>query len=205
MIAFFEDTSFFTKLEQLFEQNQVQAVGWCDYQHLEKRLREIQPEIVLLDIEINTQQDAGLRALEKIKENFPKVKAIILSGHQEHVVRAFRLGADGYLLKEEITDSMEYIQDAIKEARGGHILMSEKVKSILVKALQPFERIEINTREVQILELAASDKNVPQIADVLGLQKKTVETYFRNVRAKLDCHTIQGAVAKAIKAGIIGL
>lgn len=203
MIVFFEDTSFFNKLEQMFQRHQLPARGWRDYDDLEKRLREAQPKVILLDVEIGQQKEAGLKALEKIKDKFPRVKTIMLTGYPEHVFKAFRLGADGYVLKEELEDSLEYIQEIVKDANGGKVVMSEEVKKIMVAALRPHEKINLTNREIQILSLASCDKNVPQIAEILNLKKQTVETYLRNIRTKLDCHTIQGAVAKAIRAGLL--
>jgi DNA-binding CsgD family transcriptional regulator len=49
-----------------------------------------------------------------------------------------------------------------------------------------------------IISLSALDKTIPEIARQLKLERSTVETYMKNIRGKLDCHTIQGVVAKAI-------
>ena len=203
MIAFFEDSDYFFKLERLFEQNNMVAKGWRDYDNLVEHLRATQPMAVLLDIEINDRTEAGLEALQIIKQRFPRIKTIVLTGHSAYVLRAFRAGADGYLLKEEVSASIEYIQEVIQEVITGKIFMSDEVRKIIVGSLAPFEKINLNTRERQIIGLAASDKSGPQIAEILALKAQTVETYLKNIKTKLDCHTIQGVVAKAIRNNLI--
>jgi two-component system nitrate/nitrite response regulator NarL len=203
MIAFFEDSDYFFKLERLFEQYHIVARGWRDYDHLVERLRDVQPKVVLLDIEINDQTGAGLEALAVIKQRFPRIKTIVLTGHPEYVLRAFRGGADGYLLKEEVSTSVEYIQEVIEEVIHGKIIMSDEVRRIIVESLIPFENVNLNTRERQIICLAASDKSGPQIAEILRIKPQTVETYLKNIKTKLVCHTIQGVVAKALRNNLI--
>jgi len=203
MIAFFEDSEFFLRLEQLFLQHHLSAKGWRDYDQLIENLRISQPKVVLLDIEINGKTEAGLEALLVIKNRFPRIKTIVLTGHPEYVFRAFRSGADGYLLKEEIASSIEYIREVIDEVIHGKIFMSGEVRKIIVDSFQPFEKVNLNTRERQIICLAAGDKSGPQIADMLQLKSQTVETYLKNIKIKLNCHTIQGVVAKAIRNNLI--
>ena len=203
MIVFFEDSEYYNKLGQLFEQHHIPAKGWRDYERLVEHLRETTPSLALLDIEIGEKKEAGLEALTLIKARFPRIKTLVLTGHSEYVLRAFRIGADGYLLKEEVAGAIEYIQEVIDEVLHGRIFMSGEVRKIIVDSLTPFETVHFNTRERQIICLAASDKTGPQIADILHLKSQTVETYLKNIKIKLDCHTIQGVVAKAIRNNLI--
>lgn len=203
MIVFFEDSEYYFKLEQLFDQHQLPAKGWRDYDRLAEHLREAQPNVALLDIEIGEKKESGLEALALLKSRFPRIKTIVLTGHPTYVLKAFRAGADGYLLKEEVANSIEYIQEVINEVLHGKIYMSGEVRKIIVDSLTPFEKVNLNTRERQIICLAASDKTGPQIADMLQLKCQTVETYLKNIKTKLDCHTIQGVVAKAIRSNLI--
>lgn len=203
MIAFFEDSDFFYKLEQMFEQHRMPATGFRDYNQLSENLRRIQPNVALLDIEIGDQCDAGLRALELIKSRFPRIKTIMLTSHPEYVVKAFRTGADGYLMKEEVSAAMEYLQEVIGEVAHGKVFMSGEVRRLIVEWLTPFEKVDLNTRELQIITLAACDKSGPQIADLLQLKPQTVETYLKIIKTKMNCHTIQGVVAKAIRNNLI--
>ncbi len=203
MVAFFEDSDYYFKLEQLFAQHNIAAKGWRDYENLAEHLRALQPKVVLLDMQIKDKTDAGLEALALIKQRFPRVRAIVLSGHSEYVFKAFRAGADGYLLKEEVANSLEYLQEGIDEVAHGKIFMSDEVRKIIVESMVPFEQVNLNTRERQIICLAAGDKSGPQIADILQLRSQTVETYLKNIKTKLNCHTIQGVVAKAIRHNLI--
>lgn len=203
MVLFFEDSDYFFSLEAVFLAHKIQAKGWRNYDRLSEYLRAYQPKLVLLDIEIGRKKDAGLEALKFIKERFPRVRTIVLSSYPEYVMKAFRDGADGYLLKEDINNSMEYICEVIEEVKEGKICMSDEVRRVIVEALAPYEKVDLNTRERQILCLAASDKSCPQIAQALQLTPQTIETYFKNIKGKLNCHTIQGLVAKAIRNNLI--
>jgi DNA-binding NarL/FixJ family response regulator len=203
MIAFFEDSNYFYQLEDLLHQNKLPAKGWRNYNGLIDNLRCAQPKVALLDMEIDGNREAGLEALAIITEKFPRIKTIVLTGHPEYVLRAFRAGADGYLLKEEVANSIQYLEEVIADVTHGKIFMSCEVRKIIVESLMPFENIELNTREKQIISLAASDKSCPQIAEMLKLKAQTVETYFKNIKIKMSCHTIQGVVAKAIRNNMV--
>lgn len=203
MVIFFEDSDYFFQLEAVFQEYNILAKGWRNYDRLSEHIRIHQPKLALLDIEIGKNKEAGLEALQLIKDRFPRVRTVILSGYPDYVLRAFRIGADGYLLKEDIAHSMEYIREVIGEVKEGKICMSNEVRRVIVEALAPYEKVDLNTRERQILCLAASDKSCPQIAQVLKLTPQTVETYFKNIKGKLNCHTIQGLVAKALRNNLI--
>lgn len=127
----------------------------------------------------------------------------MLTSHPEYIIRAFRAGADGYLLKEEVAGSLEYIQEVIHEVSNGKVFMSDEVRRLIVESLTPYEKVNLNTRELHIIALAASDKSGPQIAEMLHLKPQTIETYLKNIKTKMNCHTIQGVVAKAIRNNMI--
>jgi DNA-binding NarL/FixJ family response regulator len=203
MVAFFENSEFYFKLERLFEQHNIQASGWRDYDCIAEHLREFQPSVVFLDIEIKGCSAAGLEALQLIKKRFPRIRVIVFTSHPEYVLKIFRSGAYGCLLKEESANAIENIRDAIEEVLHGKIFMSSEVRKIFVDSISPFEQISLNTRERQIVCLSANDKSGPQIAEALNLKSQTVETYLKNIKTKLSCHTIQGVVAKVLRNNMI--
>lgn len=195
-----DDLNFSLRIEKLFAEHEIPLKRWVNYNNLKERLMQERPNVILLDIEIGNEREAGLIALERIKENYPYIKTIVLTAHRQHIVKAFRLGANGYLDKRNIRNHIELIQDAIREVESGSIAMTKDVRRALVRNLQPLDRGMINSlndREKQILLLSAFDKNAPQIAKELKLKPKTVETYLKYLRTKFECHTIQGVVGKA--------
>lgn len=201
MVVLVEDNfSFGLRIEQLFSQNEIPIEVWQNYKNLTERISKVRPTVMLLDVRIGNDQEAGIKALQVIKEKFPGIKAIVLTGHLDYVTQAFQLGADGYLQKEEITLSIEYVKQVIKDAKSDKIPLTDEVRRAIVQAYQPYDQGKVgslNDREKQIILLAANDKNVPQIAEVLQLSPATIETYVRNLKMKLDCHTMQGVVGKA--------
>jgi len=201
MVVLVEDNlSFGAKIETLFKQNDIPIEVWSDYTNLMDRLSKVRPTVILLDIKIGKDPEAGIKALKEIKEKHPGIKAIVLTRHLEYVTKAFRYRADGYLQKEEITFSIEYIKQVIQDAKSGKIPMTDDVKRAVIQNFQPYDQEKINLlndRELQIIFLAAHDKNIPQIAEILALTPATVETYVRNLKGKLDCKTMQGVVGRA--------
>jgi two-component system, NarL family, nitrate/nitrite response regulator NarL len=201
-IAFFEDhRGFFNRLETLFRENQIAANGWHDFSNLEQNLSEYQPQIVLLDISIGDNKNAGMDALRAIrtKAGFHKMKIIMLTDDVNKIKEALRLRADGYLCKEDIQRNIELLQDLMKEHP-----ISPKAAHGLIQTCQSDEpNFILNYREESILSLASRDKTNPEIAVELGLKPFTVESYMKTIRFKLECHTVQGAVAKAIRQRLI--
>ncbi|MEN9610755.1 MAG: DNA-binding response regulator [Bacteroidota bacterium] len=201
-IAFVEDhRGFFTRLENLFKTHQIDAKGWYDFTNLEQNLLEYQPQIILLDISIGDNKDAGMDALKLIrkKDQFRKMKIIMLTDDPTKIQEAFRLRADGYLCKEDIQRNMELLQDLMKE----HPISPKAAKKLIRDYQDCKPNMNLTPREESVLALASQDKSNPEIAAVLDLKPFTVESYMKTIRFKLECHTVQGAVAKAIRCQLI--
>jgi DNA-binding NarL/FixJ family response regulator len=195
-IAFFEDNkTWFARLESIFANHDITAKGWRDYKHFQQNLLETKPKIVLLDIHIDGNPDAGLQALAAIKKEraFKHLKVLMLTDDTHRMEEAFQKKANGYIAKEDIRDQIEFIQDLMKE----HFI-SDTITKNLIQSYQSSDEIDLNEREKMIISLSALDKTIPEIARQLKLERSTIETYMKNIRGKMDCHTIQGVVAKAI-------
>lgn len=201
-IAYFEDHGgFFNRLTNLFKENQIEASGWRDFINLEQNLMDYQPQIVLLDISIGDDKNAGINALRTIRQktSFHKIKIIMLTDDVNKIKEAFRLRADGYVCKEDIQRNIELLQDLMKEHP-----ISPTAAQRFIKTCQGDEpNLILTPREESILSLASHDKTNPEIAVALSLKPFTVESYMKGIRYKLDCHTVQGVVAKAIRQGLI--
>jgi DNA-binding NarL/FixJ family response regulator len=123
----------------------------------------------------------------------------MLTDDVDKIKEAFRMRADGYVCKEDIQRNIELLQDLMKEHP-----ISSKAAHRLIQTCQGDEPNFILTpREESILSLSSQDKTNPEIAIELGLRPFTIESFMKGIRYKLDCHTVQGAVAKAIRQGWI--
>ena len=175
-----------------------------------QKARELQPDIVIMDIampELN-----GIEATEQISRLLPATRIIILSMHSttEHVMRALKAGAQGYLLKESTGTEL---MDAVQAVSAGHRYMSQKISDILIDKYvdHPDKRLAENPldclspREREILPLVAEGKTSLEIAQIIFLSPKTVETYRSRLMQKLGIKNIPDLIKFAIQQGVTPL
>lgn len=168
----------------------------------------LQPNLVLMDIAMPEMN--GLEATTRISHAFPQVRVLILSMHsnEEYVYQALRSGAMGYLLKDSGIEEMELAIRAI--AQGKTYLspaVSKYVVSDYVRRLgedaNPLD--QITPRQREILQLIAEGKSTKEIAEILYISSKTVETHRMQLMDRLDIHDIAGLVRYAIRIGLVTL
>ena len=169
--------------------------------------KEAAPDVILLDVQLPGVD--GISALEKFKEIVPDTRVIILTvfDDADKIFRAVCAGASGYVLKASGTDK---IDEAIRQVMSGGAPMTPAVAK---KVLDAFANSEILTgkkgdygltaREQEILRLLADGLLKKEIADALSISVNTVSTHLRRVYDKLHVNTNTGAVAKALREGII--
>jgi DNA-binding NarL/FixJ family response regulator len=165
-----------------------------------------QPDVALLDIAMPGLN--GLEVAAQVADNFPFVRVIILSMHatEEYVLRALRAGASGYLLKDADTSELEL---AIKAVTRGETYLSpavskhvtEYVRRVGEEAPSTLERLTPRQREV--LQLVAEGYTTQEIARMLNLSVKTVETHRTQLMERLDIHDIAGLVRYAVREGLV--
>jgi len=173
-----------------------------------QKARTLQPDIVIMDIampELN-----GIEATGQIRALLPSVRVIILSMHKtkEHIRRAFKAGACGYVLKE--STGMELIE-AVYAAHNGHSFISRNITDIIVAdyaapqptGTDPLDALSIRERET--LQLVAEGKSSAEIAQILFLSPKTVESYRSRSMQKLGIRNLPDLVKFAIQKGLIPL
>jgi len=165
------------------------------------------PDVMLLDVQLPGID--GIVALGKFKEIIPDTRVIILTVFDDaaKIFRAVCAGASGYVLKASGTDK---IGESIRQVmRGGAPMTPEVAK----KVLDAFAQSELmpgtegdyglTAREQEILRLLAEGLLKKEIADALSISVNTVSTHLRRVYDKLHVNTNTGAVAKALREGII--
>lgn len=165
------------------------------------------PNVILLDVQLPGLD--GISALSKIKEVFPETRVIILTvfDDADKIFRAVCAGASGYVLKASGTDK---IGEAIRQVMGGGAPMTPEVAKKVLDAFANSDLLPgakgdygLTAREQEILRLLAEGLLKKEIADALNISVNTVSTHLRRVYDKLHVNTNTGAVAKALREGII--
>jgi DNA-binding NarL/FixJ family response regulator len=163
------------------------------------------PNVVLMDIAM--PRLGGLEALPRVIAKFPSVKVLILSAlvAEEFVSRALRSGASGYMLKHAAGDELEL---AIKAVARNDIYLSPAISRAIITnymtrtvQLSPLEQLTARQRE--ILQLIAEGKTTKEIAGILEVSVKTVESHRLQLMARLDIHDVPNLVRYAIRNGLI--
>jgi DNA-binding NarL/FixJ family response regulator len=172
-----------------------------------RQVIKLAPDIVLMDIAMPDLN--GIEATQKISEECPATKTIILSmfSTTQHISRAFKAGARGYILKESAGDNLI---KAVRMVYGGKIFLCEEISEVVVgdyvrkhetvEVVEPLARL--TPREREILQLLVEGKTNKRIAEILFLSPKTIETYRSHLMQKLGIKDLPGLVKFAIQCGI---
>jgi DNA-binding NarL/FixJ family response regulator len=169
-----------------------------------RKAKELLPDIILMDIDMPRMN--GLEVTELLRRELPNVKVLILSMHSnsDYVLRIIEAGASGYVLKEA---SQEELVRAIETVDSGKTFFSPKVASV---TLNQFVRrhgqatpAQLTKREREVLVHLAEGLSNKEVANVLGIGVRTVETHRERIMAKLNIRSIAGLTKFAISKGLI--
>ena len=175
-----------------------------------RQVEELHPQVAILDIGMPEMN--GLEAAGRIGQTCPDTRVIILSMHRtpEHIARALRAGAQGYLLKESAGD--ELIEAVHAVLRGQRYMSREVTNRIVDDYLRlregqavPGPLDSLTSREREVLQMLAEGRSSAEIADLLSLSPRTVDTYRGRIMKKLDIPHLAGLVRFAIRHGLIDL
>lgn len=179
-----------------------------DFDSCEKLLAALSesnaPDLILLDVGLPGM--SGLDGIRLVKERAPKTLVVILTVFEDDdkVFQAICAGAAGYLLK---TSSGADITQAVRDALAGGSPMNPRIARRVLdmfSKLAPKQRdYGLSDREKEILQLMTTGLIKKEIADRLSLSVHTVDTYLRRIYEKLEVNTRTGAVAKALKEGLV--
>ena len=201
----------------LEEREGIEVVGEAsDGREALKLIAQTSPDIVLMDIGMRGLN--GLDATERVRTEFPAVRVIILSMHENdvYVVRALQAGARGYVLKDAEPEELTL---ALKVVAQGKTYLSPSVSRVVLTeylrrlshsqdevAIDPNtqgENVFLTARQREILQLIAEGHTNKEIGGLLHLSEKTVETHRLQIMRRLDIHDVPGLVRYAIRHGLV--
>jgi DNA-binding NarL/FixJ family response regulator len=175
-----------------------------DTNRLSQRIEALQPDVVLMDINIPGKN--GIDAVKEIKEAFPHVQVCMQTVFEDDdkVFASLCAGASGYILKNTASDK---VLQAIREvADGGAFFTPSIAKKILnnfQQKPQQAEYIQLSDREKEILKWLSDGMSYKMIADKLSLSFHTIHTHLKHIYDKLHVNSKGQAVAKAIRNKLI--
>lgn len=161
------------------------------------------PDVLLLDI--NLPDQSGLEVCKQLRATLPDVKIMALSmfSDESYISAMLGLGAQGYLLKN--TGKVELCA-AIRSLASGKTYFSKEVTDVVMRGLMQSrsgasgakEVPKISRRELEVLRLIMDEKTTPEIAGILFLSEKTVESHRAALLAKLGARNTAGLVKAAL-------
>jgi DNA-binding NarL/FixJ family response regulator len=171
-----------------------------------EQIARTRPDVVFMDIGMKNLN--GLETTSRVTADYPGVRVLILSVHanEEYVWQALRAGAVGYLLKDAPPEEIEQALRAV--VRGETYLTSAAsgkiVADFIARSGNERSALELLTpRQREILQLLAEGRTAKEMARLLGISAKTVETHRAQLMERLDIHDVPGLVRFAIRVGLI--
>ena len=149
--------------------------------------RNHHPDILLTDIQM--KKKSGLEATEEILSEFPNAKILLLTtfSDDEYIVKALKLGAKGYLLKQDY----ESILPALEAVGSGQSVFGTEIVSKIPELLQSSSSFDysaygISEKEIGIIQFVADGYSNKEIASKLFLSEGTVRNYLSTILEKLE-------------------
>ena len=174
--------------------------------HLLLLLKSIQPDVILLDIQMPIMD--GIATLAEVKKMYPLIKVVMLTMMDDHsmITKLMELGANSYLTK---TSDSEVIYEAIKTCHEQEYYFNSLTNKALLNNLRQknpilpqklvAEDARLSEKEITVLKLMCEEKSTREIAEAVELSPRTVEAIRDKLKTKTGSKSTAGLIMYAIK------
>jgi DNA-binding NarL/FixJ family response regulator len=198
-------------LSLLLDHEDIDVVGEAhDGRDAIKQVEQLQPDVVVMDITMPLLN--GLEATRQIKHRWPNIQVVILTVHTaaEYIFRILQTGASGYVVKQAAPSELFM---AIRAAHAGESFLSPSISQTVIQEYITRARLTscedsfdtLTEREREIIQLLAEGHTSRDIAEMLVISIKTVETHRGNLMRKLGIDNLADLTKYAVRKGIIPL
>ena len=172
-------------------------------------IREKTPDVIVMDVTMPGLN--GIEATRQIKSESPHIKVIALSMHDDKrfVFNMLKAGASGYLLKD---DGFREVIKAINAVMANKTYLSSEITDVMLKDYLKSSKFQeasvfalLSPREREVLQLIAEGKTTGQIADLMHVSSKTIETHRHHIMQKLNISSVAELTKYAIREGLTGI
>lgn len=174
-----------------------------DGQEAVRQVERLNPDVAIMDIGMPLLN--GMDAARTVSRSCPKTKSILLTQHNEdeYVSEGLQAGVKGYVLKSQVANDLVV---AVRQVLRGDVYLSPGIASAVIEAYRSkSERPAhaLTARERQVVQLIAEGKSTKDVASLLGVSVKTVESHRSRLMQKLDIHEKATLVRYAVKRGLV--
>ncbi|KAA9040677.1 response regulator transcription factor [Ginsengibacter hankyongi] len=173
--------------------------------HLLNLLKGIQPDVILLDIQMPIMD--GITTLPEIKKLYPRIRVIMLTmmDDQSMITKLMELGANSYLTK---TSDSEIIYEAIKTCYEQEFYFNSLTNKALLNNLRQKipssiklqqEDATLSDKEITVLRLMCEEKSTREIAEAVDLSPRTIEAIRDKLKTKTGAKSTAGLIMFAVK------
>jgi len=164
---------------------------------------EWKPQLAVIDVEM--PGIGGIEAVQRIRVVSSQTRIVALSMYADafYQDRMREAGASAYVLKNEAIDQLVAAVRAVLRGDRHFPPANGLQGSAAAKRSARIDKDELSAREREVLRLLAEGKRTAEVADILGISPKTVETYRSRLMNKLDIDSLPGLVKFAIRAGLV--
>lgn len=169
-----------------------------------EKVQRLQPDVVLMDITLPGME--GLEATKRLKKTHPNVKVLILTMHEDrrYLYSALKAGASGYVVKRAADTELI---DAIRAAHRGDVFLHPSMARIVAEDYREQATAEkgLSDQEREVLRLIAEGRTYKEMAKLLAVSVKTIESYRERIKEKLGLTTRAEMVRYALERGLLRL
>jgi len=163
----------------------------------------LRPEVIVSDVTMPSLN--GIQAMRQLREKGSRSKFVFLTMHPDvdYAVEALESGASGYVLKHS---APEELVTAVREALAGRTYITPRIAGEVLTAMRQGPEagaVRLTTRQTEILQLVAEGRSAKEIAALLDLSSRTVESHKYAVMQALGVKTSAELVREAVKRGLV--